>query len=440
MAVSQAKEKRSLTDLQGSDYLRFPLPHEERVKHLESWLREALILPFSYSASIDKLGQFVSFGQKMVEINEHAVEVRKGQVGEERVKAEMEGVVRLEELFNQADPGDLLFLFSPPGSTEEGFGSHDQRRLSFTYIFEVNEGKGDDKKSVRAIAIPSPEISPLIQMKQFSDVFVKEEMTALTKRGNDPIDRKLVATPILISKLVPEERVQKLDKYVRSYVGKSWEEIEETIDNGLKLQNDEHAEVRRKSLIESISWQIRRYVDEGNGLRLNNIGEATRVVLAREASGHYLNVEPEELLAEYQKTEGAMWMQLQYQLAGEEEQRRQARDYGAELFIAERHLRSIREALANDPGVAGILMGSSCGGGGLGGALDFIGDKYGELVTSRGHILELQLESLKENSGESTSSGEMKCVTCPFCSQVVDAIVTSDKISCPSCGKSASRG
>lgn len=42
----------------------------------------------------------------------------------------------------------------------------------------------------------------------------------------------------------------------------------------------------------------------------------------------------------------------------------------------------------------------------------------------------------EKGSAEAVSnaaSGDMKCVTCPFCHEMVDAIVTSSKIECPEC-------
>lgn len=429
---------RSLTDLEGSDYLRYQLPHSERVKHLESWLREALILPFSYDAAIDANGDFISFGQKMVEINEHALEVRKGQVGEARVKAEMEGVVRLEELLNKAEVGDTLFLFSPPGLTEEGFGQAGQRRLSFTYIFQVEEGINGDKRRVRSIAIPTLEISAETQVKQFSNVFLEADVVAITDNKDQvPIDRKLVSTPILVTGLDESTKAAKLDEYMRVYSGKSWDELEKVIENGLKLKEDEHAEGRRKSLINSISWQIRRYVDERDSKRLNNIGEAARVVLAREASGHFLGMTPEELLSEYSKTENSMWIQIQYQCASSTKQAEIVEEYGDQIVASEMHLRSIRDSLVADPRAFEILSGSACGGGGMGEAIDAITVDYGKVVIGSGHLIERTLEKLKEP----TSSNEsMSCVTCPFCKEIVDAIVTAEKIECPKCHETASRG
>lgn len=435
-----AERVRNLTDFQGSDYLRFPLPHEERVKHLESWLREALVLPFSYNGAIDAEGNFVSFGQKMVEINERAVEARIGQVGEARVRAEMEGVVRLEKVFNEAKVGDVVFLFSPPGSREEGFGVDNQRRLSFTYIFEITEGSGTDKKSIRAIAIPAPEISPHTHVKQFSDIFADIGMVALTTLSETKLDRKLVSTPFLVSGMSEGTKTRNLDAYTQAFVGKNWGEIEKSIKDGLKLQEDEYAEERRKSLIHTISWQIRRYVDERDGARLNNIGEAARIVMAREASGHYPDMIPKLFLEEYNKTEGAMWMQLQYKLADRKEKDILFSKYGAQLVISKIHLNEVRDAILRDPNAKAMLTGSSCGGGGIDETLESSNGKFGQFGGGRGHILESLMDSIKDSATEYSSSSEMKCVTCPFCSQLVDAIVTSDKIVCPSCHKSASRG
>jgi hypothetical protein len=36
-------------------------------------------------------------------------------------------------------------------------------------------------------------------------------------------------------------------------------------------------------------------------------------------------------------------------------------------------------------------------------------------------------------------TNEMKCVTCPFCGETVDAIITADKITCPECKQSAKK-
>ena len=33
----------------------------------------------------------------------------------------------------------------------------------------------------------------------------------------------------------------------------------------------------------------------------------------------------------------------------------------------------------------------------------------------------------------------MRCVTCPFCKEIVDAILTKDAISCPRCGARVDR-
>jgi hypothetical protein len=397
-----------------------------------------MILPFEYQAQISKDAELVSFGQRLVEINEHAVEARRGQVGEARVKAEMKGVVRAEELLNQASPGDLLFLFSPPGSEEEGFGADGQRRLSFTYIFEVEEGQEENKVNIRVIAIPRAEIPALVQIQQFVEIFGGEAATTLLSEEEQPLDRRLVSSPVLISGLSHESKEEKLDKYLRVYTQKSWQELEEELERGLKLKNDEKAEPRRMALIQSVSWQIRRYVDERDSARLNNIGEAARVVLAREASGHFAGLTPEELLNEYERTEKAMWMQIQYQQASSEMKAKLEEEHGALLVASESHLRGIREAIMEDPNAKEILSGSACGGGGLGDALEGIGGKFSGLVMGRGHLLEKQLESLKETS--TTSSESMKCVKCPFCSELVDAIVTSEKIECPKCHKSASRG
>jgi len=409
VCIKPESKSRSLTDLAGSDYLTYPLPHTERVKHLESWLREALILPYSYEAEIDANGKFVSFGQSLVEINERAVSVREGQVGEKRVKAEMLGVMRLEVLLNEAEIGDLLFLFSPPGNRDEGFGASGERRLSFSYIFEVLPGKDESKKNIRAVAIPVLEIDPQVQIEQFASTFGNTGVVGMSTVSSEPIDRKLVATPVLVSGLGEVEKHRKLTEYTNKFAGKSWDEIEAIIANGLKLKEDEWAEQRRKSLIESISWQIRRYVDEGDSARLNNIGEATRVVLAREASGHYLKMKPSELLEEYLKT-------------------------------ANQHLQEVRLVLLRDSNANEILSGSACGGGGLGEALESLQVlKGGGMVVGRGHILEQQLASLKEAS-QYVGNDKMECVTCPFCSAIVDAILTPDKIVCPKCNKSASRG
>jgi hypothetical protein len=43
------------------------------------------------------------------------------------------------------------------------------------------------------------------------------------------------------------------------------------------------------------------------------------------------------------------------------------------------------------------------------------------------------------NTISSASSDEMKCVTCPFCTQMVDAIVTETSIECPSCGEKVNK-
>lgn len=63
-----------------------------------------------------------------------------------------------------------------------------------------------------------------------------------------------------------------------------------------------------------------------------------------------------------------------------------------------------------------------------------------ELLLPCGRVpLDFDLKFTAGNSLVETSTETMKCVTCPFCRQTVDAIVTVAKIKCPKCGAEADR-
>lgn len=422
------ERERTHTDIEFSDYLIYPGSFEEIRAGIESWLREALIAPFSYEGSIED-GRFKAFGQDMVVMAEHGLSERVGQVGMERAQADLIGVDRIHRwLRDEAMDGDLVVLLSPPGTKEEGFGAEGQRRLSFTQFGIVNIA--EENRKVRMISIPEKEVSIESHIGRLEKIWQEPSFVWRSKVKRD--DKGLVSTPLFIKR---ESVGNGLDEYCSLQGKDGWKAIENELQSGLALKEDIHAEQRRKSLIDTVAWQVRRYVDERNAARLNNIGLVARVVMAREATGKYLNWDSQRLLNEYEEIENAMWFKRQY---GKKNIINKVENWvlhGAQASQAWRVIKKLQGQLSREADVQEMLLGSSCGGGGFEG---IISGRFGVVNSYLDSIANRALGIQKKESN--SSSEKMLCVTCPFCRQMVDADVTVDKISCPKCHKSASRG
>lgn len=422
---SQERE-RLHTDLEFSDYLKYQASTGEVRAGIESWLREALIVPFAYEASIEN-GIFTAFGQDLVEMARHGLSERIGQVGQARAEADLEGIQKIHSwLRDEARDGDLVVLLSPPGSEEEGFGANGQRRLTFTQFGMVRVQGG--RKELRMVSIPEKEVTIGSQLGRLDSIWGNSISDWLGKV--DRTDKGLVATPLFISK---EHLNNGPDTYVRIQGKSSWETIETELQNGLALKEDEYAEQRRKSLIDTIAWQVMRYVDEKNSRRLNNIGLVARIVMAREAAGKYLKSRPEQIIDAYDEIENAMWVKEQLRTGTLIEKVKN----GLGIWKAYQVIQNLRSQLRKETDVQEMLMGSSCGGGGIGNLL-WEGGTTGRFGVQGSYIDSLASKAQGEST--SVSSETMKCVKCPFCHKTVDAEVTSDKITCPECKASASRG
>jgi len=422
------QHERSHTDIEFSDYLIYPGSLGEIRAGIESWLREALIAPFSYEGVIEE-GRFKAFGQDMVVMAEHGLAERVGAVGQARAEADLAGVEKIHRwLRDEAKDGDLMILLSPPGTEKEGFGSNGQRRLSFTQfgIASITE----ENSRVRMISIPEKEISIDSHIGRISKIWEEPSFVwrGLVKRD----DRGLVSTPIFINK---ENLGGGLEKYVKMQGKKGWNQVEEELKNGLALQEDENATVRRRSLIDSIAWQVRRYIDEKDAPRLNNIGLAARIVMAREAAGKYLKWDHNRILNEYTEIESALWFKKEYSKKNLFEKAGERVFNSAQINVVWNVIRRLQGQLREEDDVREMLTGSSCGGGGF---EDLMSGRLG----AQGNYLDSlasRASSLIQNESDKTSTETMKCVQCPFCKETVDAQVTPEKITCPKCHESASR-
>ena len=422
------EHERSHTDIEFSDYLIYPGSLGEIRAGIESWLREALIAPFSYDGSIVD-GRFVAFDQDMVVMAEHGLAERVGEVGQARAEADLEGVDKIHRwLRDEAKDGDLVVLLSPPGSEREGFGANGQRRLSFTQ-FGIVTIQGNDRQ-IRMISIPEKEVPIDNHIGRIKQVWEEPSFVWRSKVKRD--DKWLVSTPLFIKR---EEMGDGLDKYASLQGKNGWNQIEEELKNGLALKEDENAMQRRRSLIDTIAWQVRRYIDEKDAPRLNNIGLVARIVMAREAAGKYLKWDYQRLLDEYEEIERAMWFKKKYVAKNIIAKAGEWIVNGAEASEAWRVIRRLQGQLRQEADVREMLMGSSCGGGGFD---ELMSGRFG----AQGNYLDVAANralGLQMNETTSTSSETMKCVKCPFCKETVDAEVTSDKITCPKCHESASR-
>lgn len=428
MASVEVRE-RGHTDIEFSDYLRYPGTIEEIRAGVESWLREAVMAPFAYTGELEN-GKFVAFGQGMVAMAEHGLEERKGQVGEGRAWADLEGVKRIEKwLVSEAEDGDLVILLSPPGKEEEGFGKHGQRRLSFTQFGFV--AKQNEELSVRMVSLPEPEISITSHVGRVVEVWGDE--VAKWLKAVKLTDRDLVSTPIFIKKGNVRNRVE---SYVNKMGKQGWVQVENELERGLELHNDPESSGRRNSLIGSITWQVARYVEERDAARLNNIGLAARYVMAREATGKYLGWTQSQINEEYEKVEQALWIQKLIANKKGVGKAVEVLSQGVNGVLAYLTIQRIQGELARELDVQELLLGSSCGGGGFGAIWE--GGELGQMK-SVGSYMDNLAGKAKSKVETKSESSTMKCVKCPFCHETVDAIVTSDKIKCPSCNAEVSR-
>jgi hypothetical protein len=425
---SPEQHERTHTDLEFSDYLIYPGSLGEIRAGIESWLREALIAPFSYEGTI-KEGRFRAFDQDMVVMAEHGLAERIGGVGQARAEADLAGVDKIHRwLRDEAKDGDLIVLLSPPGTEEEGFGANGERRLSFTQFGQVSVQ--DASPRIRMISIPEKEISIGNHIGRIEQIWEEPSFVWRSKVARD--DRGLVSTPLFIKR---EHVGDGLEQYARLQGKNGWDQVEEELKNGLALQEDENSLQRRKSLIDTIAWQVRRYIDERDASRLNNIGLVSRVVMAREAAGKYHKWDYKKILEEYSEIESALWFKKKYASKNILNKAGELLTNGAEALQAWKVIKRLQGQLREESDVREMLMGSSCGGGGV---EDLMSGKLG----MKGNYLDLMARKaagLQEEESSSESTTTMDCVKCPFCHKTVDAILTPDKIKCPECSAEVSR-
>ncbi len=427
--MSLESRERGHTDIEFSDYLRYPGSIAEIRAGVESWLREAIITPFSYDGVIEN-GRFVAFGQGMVEMAEHGLVERVGQVGEHRAEADLIGLRKIEEWLNTAKDGDLIILLSPPGTEEEGFGKHGQRRLSFTQFGFVT--KEEQKVSVRMVSLPEKEISIDTHLRRVEEVWpdeIQEWLDAVERS-----DRGLVSNPIFIS---GGNTKSKVESYVRLMGKLGWRQVENELEKGLEIQNDPESLGRRNSLIGSITFQVARYIEEKDASRLNNIGLAARYVMAREATNKYRGWTQNQINKEYEEVERALWIKKLVSARNGIGVAAELLSHGVYSIVANNTIRRIQSELANERDVQELLLGSSCGGGGFGALWE--GGGLSRMGSIGNYMDSLAGIAKGKNESASSESSTMKCVKCPFCHETVDAIVTSEAIKCPSCKKEAKR-
>lgn len=428
MGTPESKE-RGHTDIEFSDYLRYPGSFEEIRAGVESWLREAVLSPFAYEGKVLN-GKFVAFGQDMIEMAEHGLEERRGLVGELRAQADLDGVRKIEKwLREEAGDGDLIVLLSPPGTEAEGFGKHGQRRLSFTQFGFVSQDGND--KTVRMVSLPEIEISIADHINRVEKVWGHEIKTWIDTVERS--DRGLVSSPIFIRRGNVHNQVE---NYVNKMGKHGWMQVENELERGLELKNDNESVGRRQSLIGTITWQVSRYIEEKNASRLNNIGFAARYVMAREATGKYKGWTQKQINDEYEKVETALWIKHLSTHKKGITSAVEILSHGVNAVLALKTIRRIQADLVNEADVQELLLGSSCGGGGFGALWE--GSELSRMG-SIGNYMNNLATGAKVRSESSSESSTMKCVKCPFCHETVDAIVTSDKIKCPSCKEEVKR-
>lgn len=300
--------------------------------------------------------------------------------------ADLRGIEFLE--YQLAGDGETIIYASPP-NPDIGF------TYGFLYVGQV-EKINDKEKRLHMRAIRLDNEPTLIQYN-----------TALSILTGKPVDFKtpteFVATPFVV------EHIPDVD-------------IHHVLRNVFNFQLDTEKQKLHKDIIESMQSYIHAFI----GL-IKRAASSREIVPAFHALENYAIQLKEEFEKEKTKTSVRRENSFSYNTSYDK------------AYFADRRIPVPFGVFVKEHGHEPPKAGGSCGSSSSSKeSSDIFGNKslFGSL--SKDFSLNSK-SSLSESKSSSLSSDSMDCVTCPFCKETVDAIVTADKIECPKCHQTAAR-
>lgn len=392
-----------ILDLQFIDYTHGKsarkLGRNEIFEDLKSWFAEALVVPNGYETTYEN-GQWVDRnGTSMVSMAELALFEAQGSKVEDRFRAELRGVERMEELIGEAENGDVVLLMSPPGSVEEGFGKGG-RRLSFSYIGVV--AKKLNGKKVTMYAVPEDEVLPREHLDKFVELLSRGDKVNVKSELSD---RFLVSEPFVLKR-----GSGGFNKFAKKL---GYENFSQLISRSKAINE------RRVKLISHTTDVVQSAVENNEVEVLTSLNDVVRKVYALESAGQLDDLNDHELIqmfnAYLSEVVEIMEMERSSYLAGVDAVPAVVIDGNRYILVMEMQRRLVSSSYARE-----ILSGGSCPTDqGLGLMLTFgrMGEFEGMNLINPLVIQSPLMLSIISGSVESSSgmNGEKQCYKCPKC-------------------------
>lgn len=348
-----------------------PIENIEQIQEdLWTWWAEADLRPSPIH--LQTIGNKLQdkYGNDLVLQAKAASIIRKGRVEQERIDAELMGVMRLGELL---PAGKNVIYLSPPGSEREGFGVEGRRKLSFTYLYlQGNNGK------IHFLAIPELEQSGKDHFRRIIDLIEYDNEI-------DMDDRSLVAHPFVAKDRTSFDTLAQRMGYV------------DLLDMWKRALEARKLRGRVGEIIQHTSYEIWKAKHKKNTSKLEIMGDVFRGMIALLVSDGLADVQQ---LGEYfnEKIE-AIWETKQIDLAG-----------GSSYLRYEPHMMQVQEfylRMMGNERAMDIVKGGGCPGDrSLGFGQDLFNGR--ETILSN-HVL-MDVVSEKEESYSFDRTG--KCVVC----------------------------
>lgn len=362
----------------------------------------------------------------------------------ERFAAEEAGIRRAGELVRVGMERHHLPCFVLSSSPGEVYRKPDGTADSMFYVY-LPAGMDDKRAQYEVYTIPVAEKSAIEHWdihRLIGDLNRTIEVLQDIPFVQSITPEMVVALPVILSNYT--EGLKNLSQVLGF---QSFEEIQKKSQDLRKRTEDATAPGRTDYLIGRLATLLYEAVEQGDERKGEIVEETMRRVVADEA-GVYLTQygNNHQVLDEYLKM--MMWTVEQ----GRSENRKQSDVVGNEWQVSSTLSRAeiasferewVVRTMSN-PLAMGAYAGSGCGAGGdmtllihsrgierfsagPGGFVETYSLPYSLLFeTSLGGVV-------NADGNTESSSGEMKCVECPFCHHTVDAIVTNSHIECPSC-------
>lgn len=289
-----------------------------------------------------------------------------------------------------------------------------------------------DYQEFELISVPKEAITTREQWDKTNRSTNLERSLKILKIASETVDpddpNMVVSLPLILEDIV---------SWCNDLEYANFEELEEEASNSLRLEEDQLALERRKAMVEYFTNKMWGYINRRDQLReqerqkLKSITDVMHYYLSAEGGGEYLGMQFEDVeklieghtLVEYRNA-GVTFTTNELRYTNWE----YAEMVYADYFMRLRNNPVTQERLAN----AGcpVNVNQSLFDSRLGGLETY--------TTSFGYDSTMTDVFADTYSDETTTT--MDCVTCPFCHETVDAIVTSTRIKCPKCEAEVSTG